>query len=181
MPALAEVLAASKPSEWRPLDPANTLYVEFDAGRVVIELTPDFAPGTIANIKTLVRAKYFDGLTFIRAQDNYVAQWGDAEAKRSLGEAKKTLPAEFTRAAQGLALTLLADRRCVCARDGLRPEFPRRARYQIGPRLARALLWHGGCGARQRGGQWQRLGVSTSSSVTRRVTSIATCRWWGAS
>ena len=45
---MAEVLAASKPADWRPLDPANTLYVEWDAGRVVIELAPEFAPGTIA-------------------------------------------------------------------------------------------------------------------------------------
>ena len=91
---MAEVLAASKPADWRPLDPANTLYVEWDAGRVVIELAPEFAPGTIANVKTLVRQKYFDGLAFIRSQDNYVVQWGDpAEAKRSLGAAKKTVPA----------------------------------------------------------------------------------------
>lgn len=104
---MAEVLAASKPADWRPLDPANTLYVEWDAGRVVIELAPEFAPGTIANLKTLVRAKYFDGLSFIRSQDNYVVQWGDPDAKRSLGEAKKTVPAEFSRAAQGLAFTPL--------------------------------------------------------------------------
>jgi cyclophilin family peptidyl-prolyl cis-trans isomerase len=105
---MAEVLAASEPSDWRPLDPANTLYVEWDAGRVVIELAPEFAPGTIANVKTLVQQKYFDGLAFIRSQDNYVVQWGDpAEAKRSLGAAKKTVPAEFSRAAKGLTFTPL--------------------------------------------------------------------------
>ena len=27
-PSMGEVLAASKPSDWRPLDPDNTLYVE---------------------------------------------------------------------------------------------------------------------------------------------------------
>jgi peptidylprolyl isomerase len=46
-------------------------------GRVVIELTPNFAPLHVANIKTLARARYFDGLSIIRVQDNYVAQWGD--------------------------------------------------------------------------------------------------------
>ncbi len=43
-PSMAQVLAASKPSEWRPLDPNNTLYVESPAGRVVIEFAPRFAP-----------------------------------------------------------------------------------------------------------------------------------------
>ena len=39
-PTMAEVLAASKPGDWRPLDPENTLYMELAAGRVVIELAP---------------------------------------------------------------------------------------------------------------------------------------------
>ncbi len=38
--SMAEVLAASSPADWRPLDPDNTLYVELPAGRVVIELAP---------------------------------------------------------------------------------------------------------------------------------------------
>jgi hypothetical protein len=33
-PGMAEVLAASKPSEWRPLDPDNTLYVELPKGGI---------------------------------------------------------------------------------------------------------------------------------------------------
>ena len=76
-PNMAEVLAASKPSDWRPLDPANTLYIELPSGRIVIELKPGFAPLHVANIKTLVRARYFDGLPVLRVQDDYVAQWGD--------------------------------------------------------------------------------------------------------
>ncbi|HEX9405449.1 MAG TPA: peptidylprolyl isomerase [Steroidobacteraceae bacterium] len=76
-PSMPEVLAAAGPADWRPLDPDNTLYVELPGGRVVIELTPSFAPLHVANIKTLARARYFDGLSVIRVQDNYVAQWGD--------------------------------------------------------------------------------------------------------
>jgi peptidylprolyl isomerase len=96
----AEILAASKPSDWRPLDPDNTLYLQLPSGRVVIELAPGFAPLHAANIKTLVREKYFDGLDILRAQDNYVVQWGDPEedeAKaKSLGSAKAKLAPEFT-------------------------------------------------------------------------------------
>ena len=36
-PSMAEVLAASSPADWRPLDINNTLYVELPAGRVVID------------------------------------------------------------------------------------------------------------------------------------------------
>ena len=82
--SMVEVLAAARPADWRPLDPDNTLYVELPAGRVVIELSPRFAPLHVANIKTLARAGYFDGLSIIRLQDNYVAQWGDPDNRHPL-------------------------------------------------------------------------------------------------
>jgi peptidylprolyl isomerase len=95
-----EILAASPASDWRPLDPANTLYMELPAGRVVMELAPGFVPLHAANIKTLVREKYFDGLMVLRSQDNYVVQWGDPEedeAKaKSLGSAKANFAPEFS-------------------------------------------------------------------------------------
>lgn len=93
---MADVLAASTPTDWRPLDPRNTLYLQLASGRVVIELAPAFAPEHVANLRTLARQGYFDGLAIVRSQDNFVVQWGDAEGKRSLGEARAALPAEFT-------------------------------------------------------------------------------------
>jgi peptidylprolyl isomerase len=83
--------------------------MELDAGRVSIELAPAFAPRHVANILALVREHYFDGLAFMRSQDNYVVQWGDADGKRLIQTAKKTLAAEFARSAQGLAFTRLPD------------------------------------------------------------------------
>ncbi len=101
-PTLASVLAASKAGDWRSLDPENTLYLELSAGRVVIELAPIFAPRHVANVKTLARELYFDGLAVLRCQDNYVVQWGDPEAekpelKRKIQQAQPTLPPEFDR------------------------------------------------------------------------------------
>ena len=102
---MTEVLAASKPTDWHALDPQNTLYLELSSGRVVIELAPAFAPNHAANIKTLAHENYFDGLAFLRSQDNYVVQWGDphsdakagdADRPRSFGSAKSSLKAEFT-------------------------------------------------------------------------------------
>jgi peptidylprolyl isomerase len=95
-PSAGEIIAASAASEWRELDPENTLYIELPAGRVVIELAPAFAPLHVINIKMLVRAHYFDGLGVLRVQDNFVAQLGDPDSKRSLGDVSLTLEPEFT-------------------------------------------------------------------------------------
>ena len=116
----AELLAASQAADWRTLDPANTLYLELRGGRVVIELAPRFAPEHVANIRTLARGHYWDGLSIYRSQDNFVVQFGDPaeeEAERKpLGEARAHLPAEFTRTAAGLPFTVLPDA------DGYAPE-----------------------------------------------------------
>lgn len=56
-PIMADVLAASIPGDWRPLDPENTIYLELATGRVVIELAPAFAPKHVANVKALARER----------------------------------------------------------------------------------------------------------------------------
>lgn len=97
-PSMADILKASQPSDWRALDPDQTLYVDLPAGRVVIELAPAFAPNHVANIKALVRERFFDDLAIVRAQDNFVVQWGDPSEQRPIKTAKKMLPQEFTTA-----------------------------------------------------------------------------------
>jgi peptidylprolyl isomerase len=105
---MRELLATTKPSDWRALDPERTLYLELANGRVVIELAPAFAPRHVANIQKLARAHWYDGLAIVRLQDNFVAQWGDPlNSKPEVGE--KRLPAEFTRSAAGLPFTRLKD------------------------------------------------------------------------
>src|SRR6516165_4982104 len=109
-PTAAEVLAASTAADWRALDPQNTLYLELPAGRVVIELMPQFAPNHVANVLALTRGRYFDGLAIVRSQDNYVVQWGDpAGNKKPVGTAHRTLAAEFERPLRGVSLTRLPD------------------------------------------------------------------------
>lgn len=123
-PTMEEVLAASKPSDWRALDPENTLYLELPAGRVVMELAPDFAPRHVANIRALTRERYFDGLAIVRVQDNYVVQWGDPDGEKPVGEAQKTLAAEFTRSATGLEFTVLPDPDAYAPQTGFVAGFP---------------------------------------------------------
>lgn len=121
---MADILAASKPSDWRSPDPENTLYLELAAGRVVIELAPDFAPRHAANIRTLARGKYFDGLAITRSQDNFVVQWGDPESKKPLGAGQKMLKAEFTRPASGLPFVALPDPDTYAPQTGWVAGFP---------------------------------------------------------
>ncbi len=93
-PTTAQVLEAAQPSDWRRPDPVNTLYLDLDAGRVIIELAPRFAPEHVANIKRLVAERFFDGLAVVRVQDNFVAQWGDPDNTRPTETAKRKLPDE---------------------------------------------------------------------------------------
>jgi len=137
---LSELLAQSPASDWRALDPANTLYMEIPQGRVVIELAPHFAPASAANIRVLVKAGYFDGLAIMRAQDNYVVQWGDPDEKnpKSQGEAKKTIAPEFTRPLKGVDFTKLPDRDTYAPETGFSAGFA----AARDPKSGRAWLVH---------------------------------------
>jgi len=79
---VADLLARAPAADWRVPKPDDTLYLELGSGRVVVELATRAVPQHAANIKTLVRARYFDGLAIIRVQDNYVVQWDDESHRR---------------------------------------------------------------------------------------------------
>ena len=110
-----EIIDAAPASAWRDLDPANTLYMQLPAGRVVIELAPGFAPNHVANIKALAQGGFWDGTSIYRSQDNFVVQFGDADAddpakaRHFPANAKDKLPAEFTRDSTGVAFDRLPD------------------------------------------------------------------------
>jgi hypothetical protein len=100
-----ELLVNAPPGDWRSPDPDNTLYLEIPGGRVVIELAPRIAPLHIANIKSLTRARYFDGLAIVRVQDNYVVQWNDRDHQKPIPPASQ--PAEIrTQATSGSPIAM---------------------------------------------------------------------------
>ena len=76
------------------MDKENTLYLDLRDGRVVIELLPDKAPKHVARIKKLVREGFYDGLTFHRVIDGFMAQTGDPWGNGMGGSGTK-LKAEF--------------------------------------------------------------------------------------
>ena len=74
----------------------NTLYMELEDGRVVIELRPDLAPKHVARIKELAREGFYDGIVFHRVIPGFMAQTGDPTGTGRGGSDKPDLPAEFS-------------------------------------------------------------------------------------
>lgn len=134
----AQILATSAAADWRTLDPHNTLYMELPAGRVIIELAPQFAPRHVANLAALAREGYFDGLWIMRAQDDYVVQWGDPDEKKPVHNAQRTLSAEFERPLRDLTLNKLPDPDTYAPQTGFVEDFPAAA----DPASGRAWLTH---------------------------------------
>lgn len=92
---LLVLLALIAPLSVFAADPENTLYLELRDGRVVIEMRPDLAPKHVARIKELTRKGFYDGLTFHRVIEGFMAQTGDPQGTGSGGSGVK-LPAEFS-------------------------------------------------------------------------------------
>jgi peptidylprolyl isomerase len=74
----------------------DTMILDTTKGKVVIAMRPDLAPGHVARIKELVRAKFYDNIVFHRVIDGFMAQTGDPTGTGTGGSGKK-LKAEFTR------------------------------------------------------------------------------------
>ncbi len=105
-PALApsEIVAAAPKADWVGIAPSDLLVMDLAPDtkgklrRVVIQLMPPpFSQGWIGNIRKLAEARFWDGLSINRVQDNYVVQWGDAEGEdkakaRKLPEGLVTVP-----------------------------------------------------------------------------------------
>ena len=78
------------------MDKENTLYLDLDYGRVVIELDPTVAPKHVARIKELTRQGFYDGIKFHRVIPGFMAQTGDPTGTGMGGSGRK-LPAEFNK------------------------------------------------------------------------------------
>jgi len=76
-------------------DPENLLHMELEHGLVVIEMRPDLAPKHVARIKELVREGFYDGLSFHRVIDGFMAQGGDPDGNGT-GGSGTALEAEFS-------------------------------------------------------------------------------------
>jgi peptidylprolyl isomerase len=93
---LAGLLAFLPLTGAQAADLENTLYLDLKDGRVTIKLRPDLAPKHVERIKKLVREGFYNGLTFHRVIQGFMAQTGDPTGAGSGGSKYPDLPAEFT-------------------------------------------------------------------------------------
>jgi peptidylprolyl isomerase len=87
---------AATPSPTPSATPDNIWVLELSTGgRVLIQLRPDKAPNHVERIKTLTRAGFYNGLTFHRVIDGFMAQGGDPQGSGTGGSPLPDLKAEF--------------------------------------------------------------------------------------
>ncbi|MEE9329516.1 MAG: peptidylprolyl isomerase [Parvularculaceae bacterium] len=73
---------------------SERLILETDAGKIVIETYADKAPKHVAQITKLAEAGFYDGLTFHRVIDGFMAQGGCPQGTGTGGH-DENIPAEF--------------------------------------------------------------------------------------
>ena len=77
-------------------DPQNVLVLDLsNGGRVMIRLMPNWAPGHVERIKTLVGQGFYNGIIFHRVIDGFMAQTGDPTGTGQGGSPLPDLKAEF--------------------------------------------------------------------------------------
>ncbi|WP_374570065.1 peptidylprolyl isomerase [Phenylobacterium sp.] len=87
---------APGPNDWRAPDPQDILVIDTNKGRIIVEITPTTAPLHAPRIRELTRKGVYDGRTFFRVIDGFMAQTGDP-LDNGTGESDlPNLPAEFT-------------------------------------------------------------------------------------
>jgi peptidylprolyl isomerase len=95
-PQMSDPAPTPSSEDWRPLDPETAILFETTKGRVIVELAPELAPGHVARVKELAREGFYDGLTFHRVIDGFMAQGGDPKGDGSGNSTKPDLRAEFS-------------------------------------------------------------------------------------
>jgi len=77
-------------------DDDNTVVITTKHGKIAIKLRPDLAPKHVAQIKALVKRKFYDGIVFHRVIPGFMAQTGDPTGTGAGGSDLPNIPAEFT-------------------------------------------------------------------------------------
>ena len=107
-PAMAAAKAAPKAAavapepgpptaaDWRTPDPDNILVIDTNKGRVLVEMSPEVAPAHVARVKALTRTGFYDGRSFFRVIDAFMAQTGDPKDDGTGGSTMPDLEPEFS-------------------------------------------------------------------------------------
>lgn len=132
--ALTSASSADTQADWRGVDPQNLVLIDTKYGQVAVELAPEFAPNHAARLRALIRAHFYDGLSFYRVIDGFVAQGGIGEGTASTKDHPvkagslsqwPTLKAEFDRVSTPEAVfTPLGNADLFAAEVGFENGFP---------------------------------------------------------
>nr|MBP7650153.1 peptidylprolyl isomerase [Phenylobacterium sp.] len=95
-PLVPPAPGAPAAADWRTPDPDNVLVIDTTKGRILVELTPQVAPSHVTRVKELTRSGLYDGRSFFRVIDAFMAQTGDPQDTGEGGSDKPDLDAEFT-------------------------------------------------------------------------------------
>jgi cyclophilin family peptidyl-prolyl cis-trans isomerase len=93
-PLPPSIRAQTEPG-WVQLDPERTLYINVPDGRVVVELSQDFAPNHVEQMRLLAREGHYEGYTFMRVIEGFLAQAGEPTWEKEIRTGREALPAEF--------------------------------------------------------------------------------------
>lgn len=77
-----------------PDDGPAVRFTMSDGGTFTVVCAPEYAPETVENFLSLVKSGFYDGLTFHRVLDAFVAQGGDPSGNGT-GGSDKTIKGEF--------------------------------------------------------------------------------------
>ena len=77
-----------------PEDGPTVKFTMSDGGTFTIVCAPEYAPKTVENFLNLVKSGFYDGLTFHRVLDGFVAQGGDPSGNGT-GGSGETIPGEY--------------------------------------------------------------------------------------
>ena len=146
--AIAPSHAADAPErlqDWRNVDPGNLVLIDTRSGEVAVELAPQFAPKHVERLRALIRAHFYDGLSFYRVIDGFVAQGGIGEGTASTKDHPKEaaslsqwppLKAEFERPIAGdVTFTPLGNR------DLFAPQVGHAGGFPVGRDLKHRSMW----------------------------------------
>lgn len=98
--AKSAAAAPAKPAQpgardWRTPDPNDVLVIDTNKGRIIVELIPEVAPTHVERVRELVQANFYDGLTFFRVIEGFMAQTGDPQNTGMGGSDKPDIKGEF--------------------------------------------------------------------------------------
>ena len=87
--------AQADPENWRAVDSENLFIFETTKGRVLIEAFPEIAPKHVEQFRTIIRSGDYDGTSFHRVLNTFMAQGGDIFRLHGRTSGLPNIEAEF--------------------------------------------------------------------------------------